>query len=741
MKCVGALCILLFFLSQETLKAQNSDDFAKLRLEAAEKKDLKSYADVCDYYCGIEGYPEELLLYADSIHQLAVRDKSLDCYIKCYNYVSEAHFMQGDFEKGFTWKLKALNLAEQKQETKSIVTYYNDLGYYNNVATRYDSARYYLKRGMLISENVLALSDDYRTLLTNYASSFLFEGQTDSALVYTLRAKERSIQDKDTAMLIENLNQLGTIYRRKKDLENSIASFEQALHLYELLGNHNAVAFIYSNIATAYYEWNRMADAISFSEKAVEYALKSGNKRRIAACYANLGLMQVKLAELRTEGIDTLLKALPILEEVNDKKQLCNVYNYLIFAYRLDGKLDIAKQYLQELDKLAHELQTDMERCNYYQAKAAVLKDSKNYSEAIVYFQKIISMLQSGYKDTRDYDHYLQLSECYRAINNPSLAYESLQQAYKLRDAAFRSEQTEQLSDFSVKYQTKEKELEIVSLRREQLEQEATTLRHRIIIGSVIALLIISLLGSLYARQRQRAKIALLAQAAGDKERQFLELQQETEQRLTRKYIDGLESERERMATELHDDVCNSLLALEMNIRTLSAEEDTELGKQLDLLNGTRERLRTLSHELMPPAFQYATLDEMLSDYVLHLPLPAHTRAEYHSSEGIDWNIVPKSIGFECYRIVQEAVNNAMKYAEAACIRVEMSLENNQLSILVSDDGKGFDKSKKTKGIGLQTIRQRAATIGAKVELDSAPGEGTRLNINVINLIELWKRM
>lgn len=732
MKLIRVFCIISFLLLLGNLWAQGAEELSVLRHDAAKKKNLDGYVAVCNYLYNAEIYPDTLLIYADSILQIAIRDKSMNAYLESYSWSGEASFMKGDYTTGFAWKRKALAMAEGAANWGDAMILCSDIGYYYNVCTRYDSARHYFKKGMLMSEKLTESSSGYLTMLTNYASSFLFEGQTDSALVYTLRAKERSIQDKDTAMLIENLNQLGTIYRRKKDLENSIASFEQALHLYELLGNHNAVAFIYSNIATAYYEWNRMADAISFSEKAVEYALNSGNKRRIAACYANLGLMQVKVVELRTEGISTLLKAIPILEEVNDKKQLCNVYNYLIFAFRKDGQLDVAKQYLQKLDKLSHELQTDAERYRYYQAKAALLKDSKIYSEAIVYYQKIISMLQSGYKDTRDYDHYLQLSECYRAINSPSLAYESLQQAYKLRDAAFRSEQTEQLSDFSVKYQTKEKELEIVSLRREQLEQEATTLRHRIIIGSVIALLIISLLGSLYARQRQRAKIALLAQAAGEKERQFLELQQETEQRLTRKYIDGLESERERMATELHDDVCNSLLALEMNIRTLSREEDAELDEQLGLLNGTRERLRTLSHELMPPAFQYATLDEMLSDYVLHLPLPAHTHAEYHSSEGIDWNIVPKSIGFECYRIVQEAVNNAMKYAEAACIRVEMSLENNHLSILVSDDGKGFDKSKKVKGIGLQTIRQRAATIGAKVELDSAPGEGTRLNINVI---------
>lgn len=245
----------------------------------------------------------------------------------------------------------------------------------------------------------------------------------------------------------------------------------------------------------------------------------------------------------------------------------------------------------------------------------------------------------------------------------------------------------------------------------EQLERETYMLRHRIIVGSVISLLVILLLGSLYARQRQRARIAL---------------------RLTRKYIDGLESERERMATELHDDVCNNLLALEMNIRAISSEESLELNEQLDLLSNTRERLRTLSHELMPPAFQYATLDEMLADYVLHLSLPEDIHVEYHSTENVDWNIVPKCIGFECYRIVQEAVNNAVKYAGSACIRVELALGNKNLSILVADDGKGFDVAGKTKGIGLRTIRQRAETIGAKVDLTSAPGAGTQLKVNVL---------
>lgn len=732
MKHRGWLTGFFLLLSIGMLWAEGEPELYMLQRKAALKSDVESYAAVCKYLYQAEEDPDLILLYADSILQIAKKSEAPADLVEYYMWASEGRFIKGDFEQGYALKRKAINLAKRERLKSKVATCCSDMGYYFNVDARYDSARHYFHQGLEAGETLPEVSEVCRTMLTNYASSFLFEGQTDSALVYTIRAKERSAADKDTSMLIENLNQLGTIYRRKKDLENCISHFEEALRLCEMQENHSAVAFIYGNIATAYCDWNRPEDAIPFSKKAVEYALKTGNTRRIGTCYVNLGAIQYRLKETRTEGIATLLKAIHMLEPVNDRRLLCNAYNYLVNAYLMDENLDAAMLYLQKLDKLAHEMKTDTERYRYYQAKASLMHQSGNYPEAITYYRRLDDMMQNGYKDTRDYEHYKNLSECCVKVNNPTLAYHYLTLAYTLRDSAYHTEQTQQLSDFSVKYQTKQKELEIVTLKREQLEQETYMLRHRIIVGAVMALLIISLLGSLYARQRQKIRIALLANAASQKEREFLELQKETEQRLTRKYIEGLECERERMATELHDDVCNSLLALEMNIRSLSDEKSPELGDQLDLLTHTRERLRTLSHELMPPAFQYATLDEMLADYVHHLSLPEGMQSEYRSTPGVDWNIVPKTIGFECYRIVQESVSNALKYAGGAMVNVELSLQNNCLSILVADDGKGFDLGKKTKGIGLRTIWQRAETMSARIEMNSAPGEGTRLKVNVL---------
>lgn len=386
------------FLSIGMLWAADEPDLRMLQQKAAQSRDMEGYVGVCKYLYQTEENPELLLLYADSIHQLATKSKKPEQLVEYYIWASEGNFIKGDFQQGYALKRKAIALAEKAGLKFAISQSCCDMGYYCNVDARYDSARYYFRKGLEAGEDLSEAGEACRTMLTNYASSFLFEGKTDSALVYTIRASERSAADKDTAMLIENLNQLGTIYRRKKDLENCIANFEQALHLCELRGNHNAVAFIYGNIATAYCDWNRPGDAIPFSEKAVEYALKTGNKRRIGTCYVNLGAIQTRLVQMRAEGIATLLKAIPILEEVNDRRLLCDAYNYLVNAYRMDGNLNQAMYYLQKLDKLAHEMQTDAERFRYYQAKAGLLQESKKYTEAIIYYRRIIDMLRSGYK-------------------------------------------------------------------------------------------------------------------------------------------------------------------------------------------------------------------------------------------------------------------------------------------------------------------------------------------------------
>lgn len=732
MRRMGRILYLLLLILGQACGAFAAEEVTldDLLRHAAESPSVDTYSAVCRFCYSDGSHPVVLSAYADSLRQLGLRTRSARCFLEYYAWKSEACFQQADYEEGYALKRNAIALAGRMGDRRWLAESASDMAYYFNIDAHYDSARYYLNKGLRAARGVPELGETYRTMLTNYASSFLYEGRTDSALIYTDRARLASEAAADTAMLIENLNQLGTLYRRQRKLEECLTHFEEALRLCEAQNNYQTAAYIYGNLSTVYTEWKQPDMAVGMSRKALDYARRLGNEHVIGTCMTNLGIVLCRMPGHEQEGIRQLLQAVELLEKINNRRRLCEAYSFLANIYVQVGEEGKAASYLDKLDHLTAEMQTDVEFYRYYRVKGVVLQGQGHYAEAIACYRKLADMLRNGYRDTQDFRLYFDLSACYTALHRPEDALEALQTAYALRDSMFRNENTSQLSYFSVKYDMKEKELKISRLEQARAEEHARALERRIVFGAVISLLLIVLILLLYARQRQRTKMARLAQAVGQKEQQFLTLQKETEQRLTRRYIEGLESERTRIATELHDDVCNSLLALSMDVRSSHAATSGAFDRQLSMLEDTRQRLRTISHELMPPAFQYATLHEMLDDYVHHLQLPVSMSVSYTATEGVDWAQLPQSLCFEYYRIVQEAVGNAVKYASASTIRVALAWKDGLVSIEIADDGCGFDLSRRSKGIGLRTIAQRVQAIGAHLTIDTAPGAGTVIRVS-----------
>lgn len=181
------------------------------------------------------------------------------------------------------------------------------------------------------------------------------------------------------------------------------------------------------------------------------------------------------------------------------------------------------------------------------------------------------------------------------------------------------------------------------------------------------------------------------------------------------------------MSAELHDGVCNDLLAIGMNIRKGISPEATAR-----MVEGCRESVRRISHELMPPEFAYASLDEVLRFFVAKQAeasgaLTLRYRSEL--SEGAAWSDIPDNVALEVYRIVQEAVGNALRHSGASEITVSLTLDPRELSAIVSDNGRFISSGK--KGIGLDSMRRRARSIGADVALSSSENGGTELRLKV----------
>ena len=140
-------------------------------------------------------------------------------------------------------------------------------------------------------------------------------------------------------------------------------------------------------------------------------------------------------------------------------------------------------------------------------------------------------------------------------------------------------------------------------------------------------------------------------------------MQRDTERNATRAYLKELEKERNRLAKELHDGVCNDLYALEINASTLN-----ESWKEL--LRTSRENIRRVSHELLPPTFQETTLKQVLQNYAERMTSASCKVTLTTLPEECDWSVLPETYCLNIYRIIQEATGNALKHASPTEIQL-----------------------------------------------------------------------
>jgi signal transduction histidine kinase len=193
--------------------------------------------------------------------------------------------------------------------------------------------------------------------------------------------------------------------------------------------------------------------------------------------------------------------------------------------------------------------------------------------------------------------------------------------------------------------------------------------------------------------------------------------------------------ERQRLARELHDAVTQTLFSASLIAEVLpqlmarDAEEGQRRASELrQLTRGALAEMRNLLLELRPGALTEVGLGDLLSQLVDATASRSHAtvRLELSGRAGR----LPSDVQIALYRLVQESLANVVKHARATSARVSLHADAEQVRICIEDDGRGFDTSIALPGhLGLAVMRERATAIGAKFEVESRPGEGSRVTI------------
>ncbi|HSB03219.1 MAG TPA: GAF domain-containing protein [Anaerolineales bacterium] len=212
---------------------------------------------------------------------------------------------------------------------------------------------------------------------------------------------------------------------------------------------------------------------------------------------------------------------------------------------------------------------------------------------------------------------------------------------------------------------------------------------------------------------------------------------QERFQSLSRRLAEIQESERRYIARELHDEAGQALASLMVGLQLIENEAVSdparlEAARMNQVLDGVMENLHRLAMDLRPASLDFVGLSAALQQYIQTLKERSQLEIRLKTL-GFDGERLLPEVETALYRIVQEAASNVIRHAHANRMDIILERVGGRISVIVEDDGRGFDVERLDKGghLGLMGMQERAEMLGGRLEIESEPGKGTTIIVEV----------
>ncbi|MBP9138966.1 MAG: hypothetical protein KBF87_10795 [Flavobacteriales bacterium] len=303
-----------------------------------------------------------------------------------------------------------------------------------------------------------------------------------------------------------------------------------------------------------------------------------------------------------------------------------------------------------------------------------------------------------------------------------------------LTDSLSSRKHGERIARVEVQYGVELKDRKIkeqaLSLELERTQKELGIRQRNISVLMTVGAIIIALLfwRSLLARRK-------LANQEQELHTQRIdELMNTNELTAMNSMIEGQEKERDRVAKDLHDRLGSMLSAIkhqlgavETDVQQVKKDQGMQYSKMHTMLDEAVGEVRRISHDMITVALSRFGLTKALEDLCDTVRVKGKMDVELQLF-GLEQRM-ERSMEIAVYRIVQEAISNVLKHAKASELSVDVTRGPGRISVIVHDNGKGFDPAIPSTGIGMENMRNRAMAIGAVLRVDSSPGNGTTISV------------
>ena len=530
-------------------------------------------------------------------------------------------------------------------------------------------------------------------------------------------------------------------YEKKKDSKGIAVAYElQGMFYQEIYFFSTLTLKFYINSADNYLKVDdleshyrvkkRLADLFSIDDvlynnapkfyfEALNYYKAQKNEHKITE--VKLELLNLLINKDSLGGNDQITGFSNIKSELNSIIDQCRKLkdtSNLTYAYNLYASYFLQKNELAEADRFIdmsikiHKPKTSFELLNLFQ-KGLIQKAKNNLPEAI-------SFLRSSERlaEVRNNKYLMQhichnLAECYTLLNNQAQTLNYWKKTAAAVTRFYNSSGTQSSRNEFTQY-----ELRLVTLEKKYAAKNQAYL-NTVNFGIIGALILFGVIAYLVFNSRLRKKDLL---------NRALELKS------MKSLIEGQEKERNRVAKDLHDGLGANLSTIKLFIESQRDKYDTTI--QTQFLNPLAKNIddacletRNISHDLRPFSLKYG-FNSALGDLVKKAQTALPQTEVIFDSYGEEPQISEET-ALMVYRIVQELLNNAAKYAKATQITLQTFYDPEQLSVHVEDDGQGFDLKLVKEGNGLGNIRSRVDYLGGQVIWQAAPQRGTAVILSV----------
>ncbi|GGF19132.1 sensor histidine kinase [Flavobacterium limi] len=327
-------------------------------------------------------------------------------------------------------------------------------------------------------------------------------------------------------------------------------------------------------------------------------------------------------------------------------------------------------------------------------------------------------------------NYFKELSKVYNATKEYSKAYFYSNKYNIINDSLNNANLKNEIIELEAKYKKAEaeKKISLLQSENEKAVLQVNNNRLNMMLFAVLSFVLFLTVLFLWSWNNYQKKLSTQKEVNHIQELASLENQQKLS--ISNALIEGEEMERKRIARDLHDGLGSMLSGLKMHL-TIADRENNAINPNVNaMLNDSIKELRNISQNLMPESLMKLGLEHALKDLCI-----SHSNAEttIEFQYLVKKNTLQQHFKIMVFRIIQELLNNALKYAKASQILVSCSQNKNVFFITVEDNGIGFnlENAEKREGMGLRNIKNRVAFLNGKLEIDSVLDKGTSTYIEL----------